>query len=221
MPTTILWAHDFMQKDLFDHAATALQFNILPADGRVHYLPALFNAAQCNDLFNLLWESLQWQADQLVMFGRKVTTLRKVAWVGDAGCSYTYSGVEKHPQAWTPELLMIKKRLEQVCDCEFNSCLLNLYHNGSEGMGWHSDDEKELDSDTPIASLSLGGVRRFAFRHKQDKEQTDVALFLENGSLLIMHAPTQQYWNHSLPKTRTVVAARINLTFRKIVHIHP
>jgi len=167
----------------------------------------------------VLTGSVQWRADQLVLFGRKVTTLRKVAWIGDDGCSYTYSGVQKIPQPWTPELLLIKDRLEQVCDCEFNSCLLNLYHDGSEGMGWHSDDEKELDSNTPIASLSLGGVRRFAFQHKQDK--TGVALFLEEGSLLIMHAPTQQYWNHSLLKTKMPVAARINLTFRKIIHINP
>jgi len=208
-----------MQSDLFDNPGNDLNFNILPKDGRAHYLPALFNAAQCTDLFNVLTGSVQWRADQLVLFGRKVTTLRKVAWIGDDGCSYTYSGVQKIPQPWTPELLLIKDRLEQVCDCEFNSCLLNLYHDGSEGMGWHSDDEKELDSNTPIASLSLGGVRRFAFQHKQDK--TGVALFLEEGSLLIMHAPTQQYWNHSLLKTKMPVAARINLTFRKIIHINP
>lgn len=206
-----------MQRDLFDNPITDLPFNVLPKDGRVHYLPALFNAAQCTEWFDTLKASLQWQADQLVMYGRAVTTLRKVAWVGDPDCCYTYSGLQKHPQPWTPELLLIKNRLEAVCACEFNSCLLNFYQNGNEGMGWHSDDEKELDSATPIASLSLGGVRKFAFRHKLDK--TDAALFLENGSLLIMHAPTQQYWNHSLLKTKTPVDARINLTFRKISHI--
>ena len=189
--------------------------NLLPKDGRAHYLPALLTAAQCTELFHVLSTSLDWQHDRLIMFGRKVTTARKVAWVGDADCSYTYSGIQKNPQPWTAELLLIKSRLEEICQCEFNSCLLNLYHNGNEGMGWHSDDEKELDGATPIASVSLGATRKFAFRHKQDK--TTVALFLDSGSLLTMHAPVQQFWHHSLLKTKTQSAARINLTFRKII----
>jgi alkylated DNA repair dioxygenase AlkB len=148
------------------------------------------------------------------MFGKLLTMRRKVAWVGDPNCSYTYSGIKKSPQNWTPELLAIKSQLEEVAQAEFNSCLLNLYHDGEDGMGWHSDDEKELDPHSPIASLSLGATRKFALRHKKDKET--VSLFLENGSALIMYAPTQEYWQHALLKTKTVPEARINLTFRKI-----
>jgi alkylated DNA repair dioxygenase AlkB len=110
---------------------------------------------------------------------------------------------------------VIKTKLEQISGSEFNSCLLNFYHDGSDGMGWHSDDEKELDAQAPIASLSLGAKRKFAFRHKKDK--TTTPLFLENGSALIMHAPTQEYWQHSLLKTKTSTTPRINLTFRKII----
>jgi alkylated DNA repair dioxygenase AlkB len=148
------------------------------------------------------------------MFGKLITTKRKVAWVGDAGCSYTYSGVKKFPQAWTADLLHIKHKLESLTHSAFNSCLLNLYHDGDEGMGWHSDDEKELDSAVPIASVSLGGARKFAFKHKLDK--TNVSLFLEDGSVLLMQPPTQEFWQHSLTKTKRAVAPRINLTFRAI-----
>jgi alkylated DNA repair dioxygenase AlkB len=119
------------------------------------------------------------------------------------------------PQAWTPALLSLKKELEELVQSDFNSCLLNFYHDGDDGMGWHSDDEQELDPDAPIASLSLGAKRKFAFRHKQDK--TTIPLYLENGSALIMRSPTQQFWQHALLKTKAVSSPRINLTFRKIL----
>jgi alkylated DNA repair dioxygenase AlkB len=204
-----------MQNLLFDNLPLYEHKNVLPKEGKVHYLGDLFNESECVSLFTALRESLEWKADQLLMFGKQVTTQRKIAWVGDAGCVYNYSGFQQHPQPWTRELLYIKNKVEEVAGCHFNSCLLNLYHNGSEGMGWHSDDEQELDELTPIASLSLGGRRKFAFRHKQ--ERTRIALFLQSGSLLMMHSPTQQYWLHSLLKTKTDVAPRINLTFRKII----
>jgi len=203
-----------MQTQLFDTTQTDSLLNVLPKDGRVNYFPGIFDEASCADSFNKMRASLRWQPDQVYLFGKIITTKREVAWVGDMGCSYTYSGVQKHPQAWTPELLLIKCKIESLAEFEFNSCLLNYYHSGSEGMGWHSDDEIELDSKAPIASLSLGGVRKFAFKHKVDKMTTP--LFLENGSALIMHSPTQKHWNHGLLKTKLIVAPRINLTFRKI-----
>jgi len=201
-----------MQTSLFDNAS---ELNILPKDGQANYLPAVFSAEQCSALFDALKASLTWETEEFVMFGQKITMRRQVAWVGDSGCSYTYSGMQKHPQPWTEELLLIKRRMEQLAQWEFNSCLLNLYHDGSDGMGWHSDNEDELDSHAPIASLSLGAERKFAFRHKTDK--TTHSLLLGNGSVLLMRAPTQQFWNHSLLKTKTVVGPRINLTFRKII----
>ena len=204
-----------MQNLLFDHLSQDYSQNLLPENGAVYYLPEFFDVISSANLLNVLLESLTWEADQLIMFGKRITTRRKVAWVGDPNCSYTYSGVTKNPQAWTTELLQIKTSLENVTQTEFNSCLLNLYLDGNDGMGWHSDDEKELDPKAPIASLSFGAKRKFAFRHKVDKRT--ISLFLENGSALIMHTPTQEYWNHSLLKTKTVIDPRINLTFRKII----
>ncbi|WP_353202847.1 alpha-ketoglutarate-dependent dioxygenase AlkB [Polynucleobacter sp.] len=202
------------QSSLFGINLSQYKLNLLPVDGLAQYLPAFMNAEESVSLFDQLQKSLRWEADQVMMFGKLVTTRRKVAWAGDPECAYTYSGVKKSPQAWTPELLSIKTQLEELTQSEFNSCLLNFYHDGSDGMGWHSDDEKELDANSPIASLSLGAQRKFAFRHKVDK--TTIPLYLESGSVLIMHSPTQQFWQHTLLKTKTVSNPRINLTFRKI-----
>lgn len=207
-----------MHKHLFEDTPTYSPPNLLPKDGEVYYLNNVFSGELSEGLFQKLMTSISWQQDQLYMFGKLITTSRKVAWIGDPNCSYTYSGVKKLPQPWTTELLFIKDKAQELAQCEFNSCLLNLYHNGSEGMGWHSDDEIELDPLTAIASISLGGERKFAFKHKLDK--TGVSLFLENGSALIMHAPTQEFWNHSLLKTKKPVGQRINLTFRKIMLEH-
>ena len=203
-----------MQSLLFNQQHQDTTHTILEKDGRVVYMPGFFNEHQSTLLFDQLLRSLDWQADQIMMFGKMITTKRKVAWVGDSDCSYTYSGVKKNPQVWTVELLQIKSQLEKLAGCAFNSCLLNLYHNGEEGMGWHSDDEKELDPKAPIVSVSFGASRKFAFRHKIDK--TKATIVLENGSVLIMHPPTQEYWSHSLVPTKLATPARINLTFRSI-----
>jgi alkylated DNA repair dioxygenase AlkB len=206
-----------MQSSLFKSKHSDCALNVLPKDGCAEYLPGVLFEQQSADLMNQLQISLLWEPDQLIMFGKKVTTRRKIAWVGGAQCAYTYSGVKKIPQAWTSELLAIKAQLEELAQSEFNSCLLNFYHDGDDGMGWHCDDEIELDPSSPIASLSLGARRKFAFRHKEDK--TTIPLYLENGSVLMMHSPTQQFWRHALLKTKTVSTPRINLTFRKI-HLH-
>ena len=204
-----------MQNQLFDCQDAAEPIVILAKDGRAEYINHFYDAEVSDSLFTNVLGSLTWESDQIFMFGRLVTTARKVAWVGDPDCLYTYSGVQKIPQAWTKELLQMKHKLEQLTGHTYNSCLLNLYHTGDEGMGWHSDNEKELDSTTPIASVSLGTRRKFAFRHKQDK--TTSSIFLEHGSLLIMHPPIQEHWHHSLLKTKTITSPRINLTFRKIL----
>jgi alkylated DNA repair dioxygenase AlkB len=204
-----------MQNPLFDNSSAFDSICILEKDGRAEYCNHFYDANTSDALFQNLLDSLIWKSDQIHMFGRLVTTARKVAWVGDTECLYTYSGVQKIPQAWTQELLNIKHKLEKSTGHTYNSCLLNLYHTGNEGMGWHSDNEKELDGSAPIASLSLGARRKFAFRHKQDK--TTSSIFLEHGSLLIMHPPIQEHWHHSLLKTKTITSPRINLTFRKIL----
>lgn len=207
-----------MQIEIFEKTSTNPGVNLLPRDGLAYYFQGIFEEVASDQLFQALLSSLKWQPDELFMFGKKVIMQRKVAWVADSGASYTYSGVKKQPQIWTPEILVIKKRVEELTNCKFNSCLLNLYHNGSEGMGWHSDDEPELDKGTPIASISFGATRKFAFRHKLDK--TSASLFLDNGSALIMHPPTQEFWKHSLLKTKVPIGPRINLTFRVMSSKH-
>jgi alkylated DNA repair dioxygenase AlkB len=187
----------------------------LAKDGRAEYLNNFYDTNASDRLFATLLDLPAWESDRILMFGRMVTTARKVVWVGDPECRYSYSGVQKTPQAWTDELLQMKHKLEKFTGHTYNSCLLNLYHSGTEGMGWHSDNERELDSTTPIASVSLGARRKFAFRHKQNK--TTNSIFLEHGSLLIMHAPIQEQWQHSLLKTKIVTGPRINLTFRKVI----
>lgn len=204
-----------MQNQLFDNQESAEPLVILAKDGQAEYLNSFLDVNTADSLFRNLLGSLAWESDQIQMFGKLVTTARKVAWVGDPECLYTYSGVQKTPQAWSKELVQMRHKLEQFTGYTYNSCLLNLYHTGNEGMGWHSDNEKELDGITPIASISLGARRKFAFRHKKDK--TTSSVFLEHGSLLIMHPPIQEYWHHSLLKTKTVTGPRINLTFRKIL----
>jgi len=203
------------QHSLFGNDLGQCVANLLPMDGSSYYFPDFISADESSTLIDQLYRSLQWEADKLIMFGKLVTTRRKVAWVGDPKCAYTYSGFKRHPQPWIPELLTIKAQLESLTQSEFNSCLLNFYHDGADGMGWHSDDETELDAQSPIASLSLGSTRKFAFRHKKDR--STISLFLENGSALIMNSPTQQFWQHALLKTKTIQMPRINLTFRKII----
>ena len=203
------------QSSLFEYPHSAHSHNILPRNGFVSYLPRVLTELECAHFMSQLKTSLEWESDQLIIFGKKLTTRRKFAWVGDAQCTYTYSGVKKNPQAWVPELQPLKTLAEELAQSELNSCLLNFYHDGNDGMGWHSDDEKELDQHSSIVSLSLGAERKFTFRHKADK--TTIPIYLENGSALIMRSPTQEYWQHALPKTKTVSTPRMNLTFRKIL----
>ena len=204
-----------MQTSLFEPVNTLAPHNLLNKEGCAHYFDQVFSPANCISLFEELLEGLNWQPDCITMFGKQIITKRQVVWVGDAGCSYTYSGQKKYPQAWTPPLLLIKEKLEKLASWQFNSCLLNLYHNGNEAMGWHSDNEKSITPASAIASLSFGAERKFSFRHRLSKETRSV--MLEHGSLLLMKGTTQTHWQHSLPKSTRVTSARINLTFRHMV----
>ena len=189
--------------------------NILPYDGTVNYYGNIFTAAAANFYLDYLLHSIDWQHDQALIFGRLITTKRMVAWYGADNFSYTYSKITKHALLWTPELLALKNIAEENSGHTFNSCLLNLYHNGAEGMAWHSDDEKMLEKNGAIASLSFGAERKFAFKHKQSKQT--VSLVLAHGSLLVMKDTTQANWLHRLPPTTKISTPRVNLTFRTIV----
>lgn len=188
--------------------------NLLPYDGEVNYFGVLFTPKQMQILVKQLINSVEWQHDEIILFGKKITTKRKVAWYGDQNFEYTYSHVSKKALPWTTELLSLKQLIEQKTNQTFNSCLLNLYHNGQEGMGWHSDNEKELKKNGAIASVSLGATRKFSLKHKTTKQI--IPIDLENGSLLLMKGATQEHWLHRLHTTTKCSLIRINLTFRTI-----
>ena len=203
-----------MMRNLFDSDADA-GVNLLPYEGEVYYYGKIFSAEEADGILAELLRNIAWKNDEAVIFGKKIITKRKVAWYGDAEFEYGYSGVTKKALLWTPGLLQLKSICEQKTGETFNSCLLNLYHNGDEGMAYHSDGEKDLKENGAIASLSFGAERKFSFKHKQTKERKD--LFLEHGSLLVMTGETQKYWLHRLPPSKRVSEPRINLTFRTIV----
>lgn len=189
--------------------------NLLPADGVVNYYGPIFSSEESERLFEVLFEEILWKNDEAYIFGKHYITARKVAWYGDSGFHYTYSGATKFALEWTDELLKLKAIVEEKTGDDFNSCLLNLYHTGDEGMAWHSDDEKSLGRNSSIASLSFGAERPFRFKHKQTAEVIPVTL--DSGSLLVMKGETQTHWRHRLPKTKKVKTPRINLTFRKMI----
>ena len=197
---------------LFDNDKTG---NLLPKDGTVIYYGNILNNDEKNHYYKMLMNNIDWKNDEAFFFGKHIITKRKAAWYGDQNYSYTYSNATKQALPWTNELIELKNRIEKITGAIYNSCLLNLYHTGEEGMAWHSDDEKMLGLNSSIASLSLGAERMFAFKHKLSGEK--ISLLLENGSLLEMKGTTQANWQHRLPKTTKVNSPRINLTFRQMV----
>jgi alkylated DNA repair dioxygenase AlkB len=190
--------------------------NQLPFDGCVNYYGQILNNEMSNHYFNHLISNVEWENDKAVIFGKTIITKRKVAWYGDKEFDYTYSNTTKKALPWTKELIELKSIIEEIANEKFNSCLLNLYHSGEEGMAWHSDGEKDLKKNGAIGSLSFGAERKFAFRHKKTKET--VSMVLEHGSLLVMKDTTQSHWLHRLPPTKRIFQPRVNLTFRTIVN---
>lgn len=200
--------------ELFDNYIDPTK-NLLPKDGVVHYYNKILTKQKADSYYDQLLSTIEWRQDEAVIFGKHIYTKRKVAWYGDRPFDYTYSNTTKQALAWTPELSELKKIAEAETSETYNSCLMNLYHSGEEGMAWHSDGEKDLRKNGAIASISLGAERRFGFKHKQTNEK--VMMLLEHGSLMIMKDETQSHWLHRLPPTKKVTEARINLTFRTII----
>ncbi|HMI05670.1 MAG TPA: alpha-ketoglutarate-dependent dioxygenase AlkB [Pedobacter sp.] len=200
--------------DLFSKVR-ASEINLLPYDGEVNYYGRLFSSQQASHYYDTLFHHIEWRNDEAVIFGKRIITKRKVAWYGDMEFEYTYSNVTKLALPWTKALLELKAVAEQKTGETYNSCLLNLYHSGEEGMAWHSDGEKDLKKNGAIGSMSFGAERKFSFKHKQNKQI--VSVILEHGSLLVMKDTTQTHWLHRLPPTKLVTKPRVNLTFRTIV----
>lgn len=189
--------------------------NLLPYNGTVNYYGKVLPFDKATEYFKLLYQNIAWKPDEAIIYGKLIITKRKVAWYGDSAFEYSYSNTTKNALPWTPELLELKQLVELKTGETYNSCLLNLYHTGEEGMAWHSDGEEDLKKNGAIASLTLGAERKFGFKHKKTKET--IWKMLEHGSLLVMKGTTQTYWLHRLPPTKKIRLPRINLTFRTIV----
>ncbi|MBP6797553.1 MAG: alpha-ketoglutarate-dependent dioxygenase AlkB [Luteimonas sp.] len=180
--------------------------------------PAWLGAGAGDVLFDALRATLPWTTHRVVLFGRAVDSPRLSCWIGDRGAAYRYSGVRREPEPWPEVLLPVRERLCRETGTAFNSVLANLYRDGRDSMGWHSDDERELGERPTIASLSLGATRRFVLRHRRDPARKRV-FELPHGSLLLMRGDSQADWRHALPRTAKPVGPRINLTFRRIVPV--
>lgn len=203
--------------DAVDAASTKeTPYQVLPADGDTQYFGPIYKEQEASSLLAYFLDEIPWKHDEALIYGKHYVTDRKVAWFGNQNYAYKYSGKTRVAIIWTQQLLEIKKKVEQISGATYNACLLNLYENGSQGMGWHHDDEKGLGKNANIASLSFGAERRFDLRHNLSKQK--VSLNLASGSLLVMAGSTQSNWRHQLPKTAKVIEPRVNLTFRRMLH---
>jgi alkylated DNA repair dioxygenase AlkB len=163
-----------------------------------------------------LYTSIEWRQEEILLFGKRIPQPRLTAWHGDPAAHYRYSGLPLTPVPWTDVLLQIRRRVEDVSQARYNSVLLNLYRDGKDSMGWHSDDEPELGAEPTIASLSFGESRLFQLKSKNRKGAKTISLELNTGSLLVMRGTTQDRFLHAVPKNQHIQAPRINLTFRMI-----
>ncbi|MDR7135201.1 alkylated DNA repair dioxygenase AlkB [Lysobacter niastensis] len=186
------------------------------ADAELAFDPHWLGVDEADALFIALREQVAWEVHRIRLFGREVDSPRLSCWIGDPEASYRYSGVRFEPRPWPDALRPVRLRLVQALGQGFNSVLANLYRDGRDAMGWHSDAEPELGAQPVIASISLGAARRFAFRHRQQPERR-LSLELPHGSLLVMAGDTQRFYRHCLPRTVKPVGERINLTFRRIL----
>lgn len=182
--------------------------------GLVTYDPHFLDTAPADELLRELLCAVRWKQEHLRLYGRDIPFPRLTAWYGDPGAVYTYSGIVNQPLPWSAALSRLRDRLHVGLGVRFNSALLNLYRTGSDGMGWHADDEPELGEQPLIASVSLGAARRFELRPQPKGESR--GLVLEHGSLLVMSGDTQRCWKHQVPKEPTVRAPRVNVTFRVV-----
>ncbi|MCW3462311.1 alpha-ketoglutarate-dependent dioxygenase AlkB family protein [Chitinophaga nivalis] len=202
-----------VQGNIFDEPTAGNE--IVLRNGELVYYPQFFSKAVSDQLLQLLLDNIAWKQESMQLYGKQVLFPRLMAWYGDAGARYTFSGNSFTPHPWTPALLQIRDLITPVTGKPFNSVLLNLYRHGNDSMGWHADDEPELGPQPVIASVNFGATRRFLLRYKNDHHLKH-ELALQHGSLLIMKGDLQQYWEHQVPKTSKATTGRINLTFRFI-----
>lgn len=181
----------------------------------IELVDCFFTKHESDYFFNHFHLYLKWKQEPITLFGKSQMQPRLTALYGNA--SYSYSGITMNPEPWTDELIKIKNKVEKFCGSTFNVVLCNLYRDGNDSMGWHSDDEKELGLNPVIASVSFGAKRKFQMKHKNETSLPVINSELTHGSLLLMKGKTQHFWKHAIPKQKYVTQSRINLTFRKII----
>jgi alkylated DNA repair dioxygenase AlkB len=205
----------FVTQDLF---ANEGELRLVPMqDAEIHYLPSMRLQEPADTLLRKFIANVPWRAERVIVWGKSHPQPRLIAWFGDDGQSYTYSGIRLEPLPWTDALVMIRREVECVTEAKFNSVLLNYYRDHNDSMGFHSDNEPELGPNPVIASLSLGEQRTFVLKHKTRRDLKSVKLPLASGSLLVMKGSTQRYWKHGIEKESQRCGPRVNLTFRRIL----
>jgi alkylated DNA repair dioxygenase AlkB len=205
--------------DLFNNQEIAQYIKIPIQDGEALLIENFISSREADELFRHLRKQVTWRRQIIKIYGKIHPVPRESAWFGDPEANYFVTGFIRNISPWLPELLDLKNRIEKAFpDLQFNSVLLNKYHNGTDKVGWHSDNDKEFGANPAIASLSLGATRRFDIRYKKDKTKL-IRINLNSGSLLIMKGAMQHNWEHQVPQQKHVTGERINLTFRKIIVI--
>jgi len=197
------------------NASVAERLDLELFEGEARLWPDAFALDEAGRLFEELRDQVRWREEEILIFGQRRLVPRLVAWHGEPGATYVYSGTDHQPEPWIPSLDRIRDRVYELTGTHFNAVLLNRYRDGRDGMGWHADDEPELGRNPVIASVSFGATRRFCLRHRRRKD-LKLDLPLPHGSLLCMSGATQHHWVHALPKTRVPVGERINLTLRRV-----
>lgn len=200
------------QLSLFGEAGQSID---LPS-GLVEYIPGVFSTLESNYLLDQFINHVPWEQKMVKMYNKEMATPRLTAWYGDPGTNYSFTGITLDPMPWTPELLMMKERVEALAGVRFNSVLLNYYRNGNDSVAWHRDNERILGTKPVIASVSLGQVRNFDIRLQSDHSRK-YTIRLENGSYLLMKGDLQEHWEHQIAKSTKPMKPRINLTFRRIL----
>ena len=201
--------------DLFTSEKNNTPIKLALPDANITYYSSFFSPKESSEYFQILLNEIEWQEDDIKVFGKTYKQPRLTALYGMNNASYRYSGITMFPKPFNSILKEIKTKIEEITEIKFTTVLLNFYRDGSDSNGWHSDDEKELGENPVIASISLGAERTFRLRHKKDKTQKK-NLILQHGSLLIMKGETQHHWQHCIPKSKKDIKPRINLTFRVI-----